>query len=1537
MNEQAPGSLDINAPSLPKGGGAIQSIGKGWGAVGTTGAASLQLPLPISKAPNRDGVPGLGLSYSSDVGNSPFGIGWKLTTNAITLRTTKGVPRFDGNDPVVGPGGDVWMPEKSDDGEVIGKTVAAYNGINLGNHRVVRYHPRVEGSFDLIEHWSTTTNTAGFWLIHAADGTLHIYGKAQNARRADPNDPTHVGVWMIDESLNTRGEHVVYEYQAETDAPAAPQFRDYRAQRYLRRVLYGNEVPNANLYAWLPTTWQGVVFHFHLVFDYGERPHDLTTKPVYGPEPRIPLAPYGTWQVRSDPFWNYAYGFELGTRRLCRQVLMFHYFPAEQQMGTAPVLVQRLLLEHRENPLGYNHLCAAHIQAYDGRGQVESRPPMEFVYNPFELDQTRQGYREFPSMPGFNDGQRYQLVDLYGEGMPGVLFRSDKAWYYREPLRGDDGGDQVRYGDWHPLPHIPTADSSKPLRQSLSDLTGDGKLDWVIAQPGLSGFFTLNPDRTWSNFVAYEAFPSEFFHPSAQLADLVGDGLTDLALIGPRSVRLYASRRETGFAPGSDVPHDDDALPLLSNSATEVVAFSDVLGSGQQHLVRIRYNEVKCWPNLGRGRFGKGFVLCALPFDYATFNATQVRLADLDGSGAVDLIYLESERFRVFMNRAGNGYDQTPIDMPWPEGVRYDRFSQVSIADLQGLGCSSLILTVPHMTPRHWRYDFVQAKPYLVSATNNNMGAATGVTYRSSAQEWLDEKVELTDAGQAPVCHVPLTLHLVKQQTQLDEITGNCLTQGFSYRQGFYDSVEREFRGFGLLLQTDTEATAAERASLGFTAPILSKTWFHTGKAVDMADAGYYQRDALAVPLGPTLLHEYHLNDGAGRVIVPDEDLAREMARTLSGSVLRTEVFAADDDPQTAVPYAVQQSRFLVRELRPKGAHQLYAVLQPLALESIAYQYEPQVADDPLCQHTVNLEWDKFGSLTHGFSVNYARRKTLDDTPPFIVCQAGDERDECYENTWWADAHDPAQQNWYLTEARAEYIHLEAPQAWRLGLPYRQRGNALVLAKSGLRTQDINHETFLQKAEENGDWAKQSVLTGLSQQHYLDPVSGQLLAPGNVTFEALPGYLESAELDATALSAYDKLKDEHGNMPFNLKEKLESAEVGYHIMAPFLPAGPSGEPADPTDAKNYLWSVWRGFPVYHAKDKFFNIKEFRQTQSHGLTQVTYDRYWCLVTAVTLPDGCITRTLNTDYHSFLPAAIEDPNQNTQQACYNAFGEVLVSSFFGTELGVEVGFKPLTDYVPPDDRRPTTAIEAPNVAIGDYASAAFSDPFSWMGQIPATATTAWRTWARAAGYVLPDGHLCNHARQHLADLQNPSADEALLQTYVNAARREPVHVATLLADRYPGDPELQIRISVACWDGFGRALQTKQEVEPGKAWQVGPDGDLLLNPDGTPQEAEAARRWRVSEPVEYNNKGETVRIYRPFFADQYRHINTEALRKTGYHDQQFYDPAGRPTRTLLAKKPLRREVWYRTWYTIAFDENDTYEQAMAEMLAAQQGTP
>ncbi len=63
----------------------------------------------------------------------------------------------------------------------------------------------------------------------------------------------------------------------------------------------------------IPSDWL-----FALVLDYGERGLDVNNEPSW-------LAPgEGNWLCRQDMFSSWELGFELRTRRLCRQVLMYH-------------------------------------------------------------------------------------------------------------------------------------------------------------------------------------------------------------------------------------------------------------------------------------------------------------------------------------------------------------------------------------------------------------------------------------------------------------------------------------------------------------------------------------------------------------------------------------------------------------------------------------------------------------------------------------------------------------------------------------------------------------------------------------------------------------------------------------------------------------------------------------------------------------------------------------------------------------------------------------------------------------------------------------------------------------------------------------------------------------------------------------------------------------------------------------------------------------------------------------------------------------
>ncbi|XVN13507.1 hypothetical protein QZH46_19130 [Pseudomonas corrugata] len=174
------------------------------------------------------------------------------------------------------------------------------------------------------------------------------------------------------------------------------------------------------------------------------------------------------------------------------------------------------------------------------------------------------------------------------------------------------------------------------------------------------------------------------------------------------------------------------------------------------------------------------------------------------------------------------------------------------------------------------------------------------------------------------------------------------------------------------------------------------------------------------------------------------------------------------------------------------------------------------------------------------------------------------------------------------------------------------------------------------------------MLTGLSVQRYKDASSGATLPDGVADLQALADHLERAELDETALDVFRLLPED--NRP---KEK-ELEQMGYHPMTDFLPA--------PQPARK-LWSVKSGFATYAPLEGFYKVNAVQPSQSHGVSEIGYDKYACFVTTFKLPDGCTTQA-TYDYRSLQPLRIVDPNGNVQEGLFDAFGQVLATSFMVT---------------------------------------------------------------------------------------------------------------------------------------------------------------------------------------------------------------------------------------------------------------------------------
>ncbi len=1514
-------AVTITPTSLPKGGGAIQGMGESLGAIGPSGLAELSLPLPLSAG--RGDAPPLALAYSSGNGNGPFGIGWNLNGLAIRRRTRHGVPRYDKTDAFLGPDGEVLEPERDTTGQIVTTSVAEYKDKKLGvTYMVTRYLPRVEGLFHRIERWQSSAR-ADFWLIHEASGQLHCLGKTSAARIADPLHPqTDIAVWLIEESCSPTCEHLYYQYQSAQDAGISDGVRDTQANRYLTAVHYGNAVATPDLYLWdgdaAPKQQEWL---FTLVLDYGQRGVDFETPPPFVAGPGV-----AAWPVRADPHSDYGYGFEIRTHFLCRQLLMFHHFPKE--LGADATLVGRLLLEYSDDRI-VSRLTAAHRLAYELKTDtLQMLPPLELTYTAFDPVGSGSAWQSFISLPGLEQSP-YQFVDLYGEGLPGVLYQVGTHWRYRPPVRDHSQSqdpDAVTYDDWQSLPEAPALQGA---HARLMDFSGDGRLDWLVTPPeGPWGYYRLEANRQWSAFTPLTQWPPEYLHPQAMLANLSGHGLSDLAMIGPKSVRLYVNQR-TGFGRAQTVTQDDDvALPIRGRDVTELVVFSDVLGSGQSHLVSVRHDRLQCWPNLGHGRFGAPITLSdTLPFDPITFNPRRVFLVDLDGSGAADLVYVDHQHILCFLNQSGNSLS-APITLALPAGITYGQLDQISFADVAGQGTLSVVLSHygagPNLPPQHWHYAFAQAKPYLLASMNNNLGAQTQLSYRSSAQAWLDEKHEAPSA----IPELPFPVLLVSERTHFDALSGNRLTQFYRYRRGVYDGQEQEFRGFGYVEAQDTQKLTVGPNEASLTPPLLTRSWYHTGRAQDeTALYGDSYVDAQAFTVPPTRFTRFDDQTQSDVTLAPSAESAWWLARALKGRLLRQEVYEQSGSAGDTIPYSVSQSRYQVRLVQdalatskrrsdstpPLGPAAVAPVVLPLELEQTAYHYE-RIATDPQISQHVQLQYDAYGALLWSVEIQYPRRLGQDNANPYT--------DTALPAQSWSSTFDAQQQVLRLQESRHRYHQQNLPQAWVLGLLDQSRQNALESTSDQVPQGGLHLEALIMP---NG-------LLATSQSRIFVAQTVNVYVSGLPAIVKLLDHQETAVLDAQSLTAYP----ESVLSPEALKKWLEKGgyQPGTYVLS-----------TPRTIDTGALWISQHSYTIYHDAAQFYRPHKQWKTHLSGVTTYTYDGYNCclLMTEDALKN---TVTAQCDYRFLTPWQITDINRNIHEVQFDALGRVIGSTFYGTELvdptapsptTVKVGFKSVLEQPVPADLTVSQAIKDALNKEKTQALATINvyDSSSWMGRLCRTPSAQERgfkvaddLWQRLVDlrFIMPSGEVRSRGWQWAESKQIIQGLPEVLRAALLALPRLPAHSATLTADAYPlkdspSNAQQQIHLAVTYSDGFGRALQAAMRVPAGLAWQRKFDGELITGPaEQPPALAQAETRWTVTGRIEYDNKGQPVRVYQPYFMNDWRYVIDKALRAGGYADTHYYDALGREIRVVTAQGAERR-MSYFPWFTIAEDENDT----------------
>ncbi len=393
--------------NLPKGGGAIRSIGEKYSTNAVTGTGSLSIPLPISAGRNGF-TPQLHLQYDSGAGHSPFGLGWQLSSPMISRKTDRGLPKYDDageSDVYLLSGAEDLVPRfKTDNNEQVilngkGRPSVAELEVDVGGerYRIRQYRPRTEGLFVRIERWTRIGDGDIHWRSISKDNITTCYGADNDSRIADPSAPHRIFSWLICMSFDSLGQAIKYRYKREDSAgidqgeahEANRTSADRSAQLYLSNVLYGNRSPMPERIGLSPLPELGsMTWLFEVRLDYGEGYlPDPSEVPV--PQELLDFTPTPTtpWKLRPDPCSTRRSGFEIRTYRRCQRVLMIHHFAEE--LGSQDTLIGSLDLTYDDSPFGTALLTATHsgyVQQSDRRYLRLCLPPLEFEYSRSPLE-----------------------------------------------------------------------------------------------------------------------------------------------------------------------------------------------------------------------------------------------------------------------------------------------------------------------------------------------------------------------------------------------------------------------------------------------------------------------------------------------------------------------------------------------------------------------------------------------------------------------------------------------------------------------------------------------------------------------------------------------------------------------------------------------------------------------------------------------------------------------------------------------------------------------------------------------------------------------------------------------------------------------------------------------------------------------------------------------------------------------------------------------------------------------------------------------
>ncbi|MBN1962719.1 MAG: VCBS repeat-containing protein [Deltaproteobacteria bacterium] len=378
------------------------------------------------------------------------------------------------------------------------------------------------------------------------------------------------------------------------------------------------------------------------------------------------------------------------------------------------------------------------------------------------------------------------IIDLNGDALPDVLNTTldGEHFIYLNQL-SSDGSQSFATAYESTLAGV-GASMLGTQQVQLLDANGDGFSDLIDSYNAkvLSG----NGSGDWVSMydIDTSGFPTLQGNDNVRFFDWDNDKRIDIIETTQSGTNYYINLGDGSYTTADGIYTTQN---IGATFVDDKLHLEDMNGDGMLDVVKVGDGFVSYRLNFGYGRFSDWRNMTGIPSNLKDLKKF-ISFVDINGDGLNDILIIQADTVKYALNFNGDAFAPL-VTMTSAGGVALpDRNEKtVLFADMNGNGSEDIVWIDHDGTTIY--LELFPVKPNLISRISNNIGMITEVTYSSSVLSLA------RDGGAGAWAYkLPHPMIVVDKIDTWDTLTNVHDVTTYTYHDGYYDGIEKKFRGY---------------------------------------------------------------------------------------------------------------------------------------------------------------------------------------------------------------------------------------------------------------------------------------------------------------------------------------------------------------------------------------------------------------------------------------------------------------------------------------------------------------------------------------------------------------------------------------------------------------------------------------------------------------------------------------------------------------------------------------------------------------------